>query len=85
MRLLSEVNSERARIPPRRGREAALLPRGFFSFNVSTSGGKTLASMSFVLRMNEDRHPAVEIRDRPLTAFEGLFGGEERHPVAEDR
>ena len=43
------VNGERARIL-QWCREAAVQPRGFFTLNVPTGGGKTLASMSFALR-----------------------------------
>ena len=47
--LASEVNRERARILDW-CRAAAPQPAGFFTLNVPTGGGKTLASMSFALR-----------------------------------
>ncbi|HBJ87784.1 MAG TPA: CRISPR-associated endonuclease Cas3'' [Verrucomicrobiales bacterium] len=45
----SEVNRQRAQIL-NWCRESALTDRGFFTLNVPTGGGKTLAAMSFALR-----------------------------------
>src|SRR5260370_34499541 len=63
-------------------RHKAALPRGVFTMNVPTGGGKTLASLGFALdhakRWNMDRIvyaiPFTSIIDQTASIFRGILG-----------